>query len=190
MINLAESLHFTYSNKLFTIILLNVLVSIGVKGEGTKTSSPTDQTITALLSAPDLLSGPYANAPDDNRVYFNIKDAVTENLYFGFDWRAYTVAAGDAARLTNLYYRIYRPDGTVALSATLWNPTNIAIGSGGTGVINGYSQAVNGPNIGGLNPTGYIPIVFDATVSGEHWIEFYRSNDSGSGYALGQCNGM
>ncbi|MDI5951098.1 MBG domain-containing protein [Flavobacterium yafengii] len=147
-----------------------IFLSTSVFAEGTPTLSPNANNITAVLSAPDLSNGSYFNAPEDNRIYFNIANASTENLYFGFDWREYSV--GNPNRINNLYYRIRRPDGTVAVTA-LWNSANSVAGS-----IDSHAKALAGPNIGSVT-TGYTPLVFDPTVSGEHWIEFYRSNDGG-----------
>ncbi|MDI6046939.1 MBG domain-containing protein, partial [Flavobacterium yafengii] len=159
----------TVSYCLFILPFL-IFLSTSVFAEGTPTLSPNANNITAVLSAPDLSNGSYFNAPEDNRIYFNIANASTENLYFGFDWREYSV--GNPNRINNLYYRIRRPDGTVAVTA-LWNSANSVAGS-----IDSHAKALAGPNIGSVT-TGYTPLVFDPTVSGEHWIEFYRSNDGG-----------
>ncbi|MDI1303973.1 MAG: DUF11 domain-containing protein, partial [bacterium] len=154
----------------FTISFLISLFSLSVFAEGTPTLSPNANNITAVLSAPDLSNGSYFNAPEDNRIYFNIANASTENLYFGFDWRQY--ATGNPGRLNNVYYRIRRPDGSIAVTA-LWNNN-----TGVPGSIDSHAQALAGPNIGGLT-TGYSPLVYDPDVAGEHWIEIYRSNDGG-----------
>ncbi|GHB67277.1 hypothetical protein GCM10007390_20730 [Persicitalea jodogahamensis] len=132
--------------------------------EGTKQASPTSNTISALLSAPDLANGSYFNTSEDNRLYFSIKNFSTESLYFGFDWRDYSGSSANLA--TPVYYRIMNPDGTVALGPTLWTGT-------GNGKINTYAQAVAGPNINGSVPTGYSPLVFNPTVNGEYWIEYW-----------------
>ncbi|MES2864940.1 MAG: DUF11 domain-containing protein, partial [Bacteroidota bacterium] len=155
---------------LLILPFLFFLFSLSVFAEGTPTLSPNANNITAVLSAPDLSNGSYFNAPEDNRIYFNIANASTENLYFGFDWREY--ATGNPSRVNNLYYRIRRPDGTVAVTA-LWNSANGVAGS-----IDSHEKALAGPNIGSVT-TGYTPLIFDPTVSGEHWIEIYRSNDGG-----------
>ncbi len=132
--------------------------------EGTRQVSSTSNTISALLSAPDLANGSYFNAPEDNRLYFSIKNFSTESLYFGFDWRDYD---GTSANLASpVFYRIMNPNGTVALGPTLWTGT-------GNGKINTYAQAVAGPNINGSVPTGYSPLVFNPTVNGEYWIEYW-----------------
>lgn len=154
----------------FILSFLSILFTSSVFAEGTPTISPNAANITAVLSAPDLQSGSYFNCGEDNRIYFNIGNSTSENLYFGFDWRGYSV--GIPARLSNLYYRIKNPSGTVVQSG-LWNNT---LGSAGS--IDTHAKALIGPNIGSVT-TGYTPLVFDPTVTGEHWIEFYRSNDGG-----------
>ena len=152
------------------VSLLLFLNPILLFAEGTPTLSPNATNITAVLVAPDLLSGSYLGAPEDNRIYFNISNKSTERLYFGFDWREYKV--GSPARLTNLYYKIYNPSGVV-VSSGLWDST---LGSAGS--IDTHAKALIGPNIGGVS-TGYTPLIFTPSTTGEHWIEFYRSNDNG-----------
>ncbi|WP_395043054.1 DUF11 domain-containing protein, partial [Flavobacterium sp.] len=159
-------------NKYSFIILslLSIMFTSNSFAEGTPTLSPNAVNITAVLSAPDLASGSYFGCGEDNRIYFNISSIATERLYFGFDWRQYAV--GSPPRLTNVYYRIRRPDGSVAVTA-LWDST---LGSAGS--IDTHAKALIGPNIGSTT-TGYAPLIFNPTITGEHWIEFYRSNDGG-----------
>ena len=110
---------------------------------------------------------------EDNRIYFRIgTNFASEALYFGFDFRTYGV--GSPLRANNVYYRIRRPDGSIAVNSTPWNPATASNGS-----INSYTQAVTGPNIG-TTVGGYNPLSFQPTVAGEHWIEFFRSNDGGT----------
>lgn len=161
------------------IVLLCVFASVfnfDTKAEGTKTVSPTSNNLTSLVIIPYRNSGSFLNCNEDNRIYFRIKDHTVENFYFGFDWRQYRngVTSGTISNLTDVYYRIRRPDGSVVVGPTLWNPNNAA------GKINSYAQALAGPNINGLNPTGYTPLTFDPSVNGEFWIEMYRSNDGGA----------
>ncbi|WP_298302474.1 hypothetical protein, partial [Flavobacterium sp.] len=161
------------SFKNLLLVLFFALLSLNVFAEGTPTASPNAANITALLSAPDLNSGPYFNAPEDNRVKFTITNNATQNLYFGFDWRQY--AAGSPPRLTDIYWRIRRSsDLAVVVGPTLWNS---ALGSAGS--IDTHAQALAGPNIAGSVPTGYNPIIFDPTQDGEYFIEIYRSSDLG-----------
>lgn len=161
------------------IVLLCIVASVfnfDANAEGTKTVSPTSSSLTSLVIIPYRNSGSFLNCNEDNRIYFRIKDHTVENFYFGFDWRQYSngVTSGTVPNLNDVYYRIRRPDGSVIVGPTLWNPNNSA------GKINSYTQALAGPNINGLNPTGYTPITFDPTVNGEFWIEMYRSNDGGA----------
>ncbi len=141
--------------------------------EGTPQLSPNANTITAVLVAPDLSSGSFLNCLEDNRIYFRVgTNFTTESLYFGFDFRTYGI--GSPLRADNVYYRIRRPNGSIAVNTTLWNPSTASNGS-----INSYTQAVAGPNIGGVT-TGYAPLVFNPDTFGEHWIEFFRSTDGGA----------
>lgn len=151
------------------------VINFDAIAEGTKTISPTASNLTSLVIIPYRNSGSYLNCNEDNRIYFRIKDHTVENFYFGFDWRQYRngVTSGTISNLTDVYYRIRRPDGSVIVGPTLWNPNNNA------GKINTYAQALAGPNINGLNSSGYTPITFDPSTNGEFWIEMYRSNDGG-----------
>ncbi|MCP9762763.1 hypothetical protein, partial [Lacihabitans soyangensis] len=154
----------------FAIIFIVLFYALPLKvfAEGTKEISPVSTAITALAYMPSINSGPYFNAPEDNRLYFNIKDFNNERLYFGFNWTDYN----GFTNTTNMYYRIHRPDGTVVLGPTLWSAS-------GNGYIDTYAKAVAGPNIGGLTPSGYAPLTFTPAQNGEYWIEIYRSNDGG-----------
>ena len=161
------------------IVLLCVVASVfnyDANAEGTKTVSPTSSNLTSLVIIPYRNSGSFLNCNEDNRIYFRIKDHTVENFYFGFDWRQYQngVTSGTIGNLTDVYYRIRRPDGSVAVGPNLWNPNS------NIGKINTYNQAIAGPNINGLNPSGYVPLTFDPTTNGEFWIEMYRSNDGGA----------
>ncbi|WP_395061309.1 DUF11 domain-containing protein, partial [Flavobacterium sp.] len=152
------------------LVMFFMFLSSNVFAEGTPSVSPNSTAITSLLSAPDLLSGPYYGCGEDNRIKFYVTDNVNENLYFGFDFRNYVVGA--TTRQNNVYWRIFNPSGTVVASGN-WNST---IGSAGS--IDNYTQAINGPNIGGIT-TGYAPLTFNPVVNGEFYMEIYRSNDAG-----------
>ncbi len=156
--------------KLF-VVTITLLISNAIQAEGTPTVSPNSTNITGLLVDPEYNSGPFHNSPTDSRLRFHILNNTSENLYFGFDFREYENSA-IPARVNNLYYRIFRPNGTIAASG-LWNST-----FNSTGSIDNYTEAINGPNIGGVT-TGYTPIVFNPDANGEHWIELYRSNNGG-----------
>jgi hypothetical protein len=143
--------------------------------EGSKTASPTSSNITALGLLPDRLTGPYLNCPEDNRLYFRITDHTTENLYYGFDWRNYTPNVPNPS-INTMYARIYDPSGN-QVGSPIQLPTS------GSGYINGFNQAFNGPNIAGSAPSGYNPLSFNPTSNGEYWMEIYRSDNGGGSMA-------
>lgn len=151
-------------NVLFLFLYVNVFISLTVKAEGTPQVSPNSTAITALGILPNQLRGSYFNAPAYQRIYFRFNNHNTENLYFGFDWNDY---GGTTNSITDLYYRILDPSGTVVLGPI--NYTN-----SGYGFISSYNQAIAGPNLWGANPSGYRPRKFDPISNGDYWIEFWR----------------
>lgn len=149
------------------LLLITVLTGSQTFSEGTKEISPKSGSISALVLMPDRKTGSYKNADDDNRIRFNIA-SLNEKLYFGFKWQEYGTgtAVGE-----NMYVRIYRPNGTLAAGP-------IQLSNSGDGYISSYSRAIAGPNIGGTT-SGYDAKSFTPTVTGEHYIEIYRSTDGG-----------
>ena len=97
------------------------------------------------------------------RLNIYIGDPSTEKIYIGLN---------DGA--ASLYYQLRDPDGLVVPGFSL-----TAIPTAGTGYIYNYSQAYNGPNIGGSNPSGYTPIVVTPVKTGNYYLEF-ASDASGS----------
>lgn len=171
------SLKILFLSVSFSLMFLNLFA------EGTKQVSPNSgTTLTALMSLPNIGSGSYFNAPLDNRVRFIIHDHVNENLYFGFDWRAYSTTSSNNARITNVYWRIKNAAGTVVAGPTLWNS---GTGNSVQGNINTLAKANAGPNINGSQSAGYTPITFDPSENGEYYIEYYRSSNSGAGPVSG-----
>jgi hypothetical protein len=142
-----------------------------VHAEGTATISPSSANITALALIPSGGSGSYLGCSQDNRIYFNIANNATENLYFGFNWRNYA-SSGTNPTIANMYIKIFNPSGALVSGPTQLNNT-------GAGFISTYAQAIAGPNVAGSTPAGYTPLSFDPTVNGDYWVEIYRSNDGG-----------
>lgn len=159
-------------NLLRTALLLPVLLFLffTLKAEGTKEVMPNSTNGVALSVAPGVSAGAYRGASAQNRIRFYISDAATENFYFGY--RAYNRNTTPAE--ISIYYRIVNAAGTQIVAPTLLNTT-----AGTAGRITTYAQAVAGPNIGGLVPTGYTPRLFDPTAGGEYFIELYESTDAG-----------
>jgi len=163
-------MRFLFQFKTLLIVILLLLNFQDSFSEGTKEAMVTSTSGTALLVKPDYSYGSYRGCSATNRIYFRIKDFNIENFYFGLKKYMRIPSAGVP---TNVYYRILNPSGTQVVAPT-------AVPSSGTGYISSYTQAVAGPNIGGLVPTGYTPISYHPTVNGEFYIEIYRSNDAGA----------
>ncbi len=161
-----------------------------VSAEGTKTISPTPYSCTALALLPSRNNGDYLGCDESNRIYFRIADCTAEKLFYGFNWQRYGSGTNSPMEymssvtrmscqeygggvLHNMYMKIFSPDGSLAAGP-------IKLPASGTGFISTYQQAVAGPQIGNLNPSGYLPLVFTPKVNGEYWIELYRSNDGGA----------
>jgi hypothetical protein len=138
-----------------------------VYSEGTPQAMPNATNGVALYVANGSASGPYRDAPAQNRVRFYIVNNATENLYFNV--RAFDRATTPAQ--VQPYYRILTAAGVQVVA-----PTQITTGQ----QIATYAQAVAGPNIGGLVPAGYTPITFDPAANGEYYIELYVSADGGA----------
>jgi Secretion system C-terminal sorting domain len=154
------------------LILLSFF-SLQAHAEGTKQAMPDSANGTGLYLATGLLSGPYLNCAVDQRLRFSIKDHTVENLYFALQARDRSLATPPL--VTNMYYKIFNPLGTLVAGPTLIPST-----AGSNGFIQHYSQAVAGPNIGGATPVGYAPITFDPVVNGDYYVEIYRSADGGT----------
>jgi hypothetical protein len=162
--------------QIFYILLLNFFC-LSLQAEGTKEVSPVEANLTGLAVIPSISSGSYLNCPEDNRIYFRINDFNTERFYFGVRPHNYQAVAGKpntAFCADSIFVRIYNPSGSVIFQQKL----DTTVGS--AGFINTFAQAVAGPNIGGLTPTGYNPITITPTVNGAYWIEFYYSVDNGA----------
>ena len=149
------------------VLLLGINPSL--KAEGTAQAMPNPANGVALLIYATNSSGNYLNAPTENRVFFHVKDHTTENLYFGLHPRK----VSPNGLSTNSYYRILDPSGTVVAGPTLLP------NSANPGFIADYATASAGPNINGLNASGYDPILFDPTSNGEYYIELYNSTNGG-----------
>ncbi|MCF2443546.1 T9SS type A sorting domain-containing protein [Dyadobacter sp. CY345] len=152
---------------LFLLFALLVTTESRTLAEGTKEISPRSGSISALVLMPDRNTGSYKGSPDDNRIKFNIA-STNEKFYYGFNWQEY---GSSTAVGTDMYIRIYTPNGTLAAGP-------IQLPNSGDGYISSYTRAVNGPNLGNMT-NGYDAKVFVPTVTGEHYIEIYRSADKG-----------
>ncbi|HKL07123.1 MAG TPA: Ig-like domain-containing protein, partial [Bacteroidales bacterium] len=108
------------------------------------------------------------NCPENERI--NIYLEAGEKLYLGMKMNTERYS-GDV--WTNYRYRSFRikdPSGAVVL------PERMMVNSGDPGYIDNYSEAVTGPNGAILNGStisgGYEPIIYTASTTGNHYIEF------------------
>ncbi|WMX13273.1 cadherin-like domain-containing protein [Aureispira sp. CCB-E] len=145
-----------------------------LRAEGTSAVMPNNTNGTALFVRFDLGMGPYRDAISENILKISINDHTVENLYLGLNaWERITNQP-----VTDGFYRIVDPLGVEVVP-----PTPIPVA--GPGFIATYAQAVAGPNVNGLNPAGYPPIVFNPTVNGDYRVELYRSTDGGATTVVG-----
>lgn len=164
--------------KFYIIVILWILVSAtanNLQAEGTKEVMPnnthgTGLIVSTITAFPLGRVGSHIGAVSDKRLYFNIKDFTVENLYYGFHWNFLTIGTV-VGPYADVYMRIYDPTGTLVSQFNM--PTT------GAGFINSYTEAITGPNIGGVTPAGYSPLMFTPTQNGDYWVEFYRSADGG-----------
>ncbi|MBO9562733.1 MAG: T9SS type A sorting domain-containing protein [Niastella sp.] len=138
-----------------------------VMAVGTAQVMPNPANGAAILIAPTVLSGPYREAPAQNRISFVVADHEGENFYFNV--KAYDRTLGIANQVA-VYYRIMDALDNMIVGATPISPGQ---------QISTYNQAVAGPNIDGTAPTGFVPLVFNPSANGTYYIEIYFSTDAG-----------
>lgn len=149
--------------------------------EGTKQVSSSATTLSGLYYSPTSNYGSYLNGPTDNNINFVISDFTTERFYFGFSWTNYG-NTGAATQVLNystqnefMYYRILDSNGVVVAG-----PTLLTRAAGSAGQITSYAQAIAGPRIGTLNPSGYIPIQYIPTKNDTFVIQYWRGTSATS----------
>ncbi|RYY41511.1 MAG: T9SS type A sorting domain-containing protein [Chitinophagaceae bacterium] len=119
-----------------------------------------------------VTSGPYRDAPTENRLRFYLKTG--EKLYFG--WNSYNRADPNPAQVP-VYYRIIRSSDEQEMVV----PTLVTPGSGNPGYIPDWTTARNGPTV--INGAGYDALQFDpggGANAEEYFIEIYQSADAGA----------
>ncbi len=162
--------------------LLLVFPSLFFSQEGTKQISPDPTRLSGLDYNPAILYGSYFNAPEDNAIHFTINNFNTERFYFGFSWTEYANTAGATTTLNYstrngfFYYRILDSSGNVMVGPTLMSKA----ATNAPGQILTYAEASNGPRIGTLNPSGYLPIQYTPTKNDTFTIECWRGTSATS----------
>ena len=163
--------------KFLFFLLAFSLLNITVFAEGTKEVSPSENNLTGLAVLTTTGAGSFLNCPEDNRIYFRIKDFNTEKFYFGVRPHYYNSLTGKPNSTwcaDSIYVRIYNPSGAVVFQQKL------DTSAGSAGFINTYAQAIAGPNVGGLATAGYNPLTVTPLMNGDYWMEFYYSQDGGA----------
>jgi hypothetical protein len=160
-----------------------LMESPGVRAEGTKQVMPdaingTGLIVSTTTSFPLGNVGSYLGGPNDNHIQIHIKDFTTEVFYYGFNWEPLSPAGTPSTgTYTDVYMNIYDPTGTLVQTINL--PTS------GAGFISSYTAAIQGPQIGGVPTTGYVPKSFSPTMNGDYYVSFYRSSDGGATHMAG-----
>ena len=132
-----------------------------VFGEGTKELSPDPSQIASIVLNPAGSTGPYQGASQEDRIYFRISDAATENFYFGAgNFRT----SNTGAVYPNVWMQIKNSAGAVVHGPVYMNGSQIT----------SHAQAVAGVNIAGSVPGGFTPLTFDPSANGDYYIEFWQ----------------
>ncbi|NVO21190.1 MAG: T9SS type A sorting domain-containing protein [Bacteroidetes bacterium] len=161
-----------------SVVVYFSLVSVSLlHAEGTKQLEPTNPATTANRRTRlmfDQSTGSAHRTPfatigcaEKYRLNVYISDPSTEKIYLGFN---------DGTN--SLFYQVKDPDGVIVTGFTL-----AQVPASGNGFITSWDQAVAGPKIGTVNPTGYTPKILTPTKTGNYYIEFapYQSGGSFSG---------
>jgi hypothetical protein len=156
-----------------------------IQAEGTKQVMPNSTNGTGLIVSTTTTFplgnvGSYLNCPVDDRIYFHISNYQTETLYYGFNWETLSPAT-PITTYTDVYMNVYDPNGNaVPGSPFLLNST-----AGQAGFISTYIQGIQGPKIGGVPTTGYVPGVIPPYMNGDYYVTFYRSDNGGVTHITG-----
>lgn len=147
--------------KISTLFIL--LIFQNIQAEGTKQLRPDSaskgsvQILARVKSGKDFAT---YGGPEDFRLNVTVCQA-NEVVCLGFQ------------RRSNTKFRVFDPNGNLVVNET---SIDFPYVSTTPGLINTYRQAVLGPNL--VNPLGYNPIKFTATVTGDYYIEFLRPETS------------
>ena len=137
-----------------------VLFSLNTNAEGTRVIMRTDSSHGKLQVYQTF--GPFATYNCEPAYRLNISICNPgEKVCFGF---GYTRDA-DQIIHKDVQFRIKDPAGNIIMG-----PMTLDTGAGAAGFIENYQQAVAGPNT--LDTTGYIPLCFTPSTTGDYYIEF------------------
>jgi len=156
-----------------------------IEAEGTKQVMPNSTNGTGLIVSTTTTFplgnvGSYLNCPVDDRIYFHISSYQTETLYYGFNWETLSPVT-PITTYTDVYMNVYDPTG----AAVPGSPFLLKSTAGQAGFISSYIQAIQGPKIGGIPTTGYVPGVIAPYMNGDYYVTFYRSDNGGVTHITG-----
>ncbi|GAA4342921.1 T9SS type A sorting domain-containing protein [Flaviaesturariibacter amylovorans] len=155
----------------YLLVLLCLVGSLAVRAEGTlevMTNSVNGVGLN-ISNVNSVTSGPYRDAPTENRLRFYLKAG--ERLHFG--WNAYNRNDPTPTQVP-VYYRIIRSSDEVEVVP----PTLVTPGTGNRGYIPSFAAAQAGPDtLAGAG--GYKALEFIPGTAGEYFIEIYQSDDGG-----------
>lgn len=157
------------------VLLLGGVHYLHAEGTGTinqYTGSTYPSHVSSLLVAAGNNFGPTLNCSNSQKIYVRV-NSTSERIYCGFRFFDYENAA-TSTRSSNVYIRVYRPDGTVL------STTQLPTGSSSAGNINNYNACVQGPNaLRTSGAGGYTPLTLTPTTTGLYSIRIYRSSNGG-----------
>ena len=165
---------------IFTFLLF--AVTLNLRAEGTKQLEPSTPNAVngscelALYTGGMTANGyriPFATTgcAAKYRLYVHISDPSTEIIYFGLKQNG----------SQPLFYRVMDPDNLQVTGVAPLLTVQPAVGT--NGYITTYNEAINGPQIGAVNPLGYKPLIVYPTKAGDYYLEFAQD-------ALGNTNNM
>jgi gliding motility-associated-like protein len=144
----------------YLFLLSLLIVNIGsVYSEGTKNIMPNGTYIGRLNFEPSFTNFAMYGCLTTERLNIHIAN-VGEKIYYGFG----KVFDANQIQMYDLVYRIKDPNGNIVVNQT-------SVPSSGTGYISSYTKAYSGPDV--VNSSGYPPLSYTATTTGDYYIEFY-----------------
>ena len=169
----------------YSLIVLFYCCNISsISAEGTKelAPNPTDR-LYLLTNASGYYDFATYNSTDEQRIYFNIDNPLTEQVFLGFSQPVSSGHFPCSGNSIDAYFRIIAPNGRVVYPE-IDNPRGQLLTDSTINIL-AKSQAMNGPNqivnIGGYNAFLFNPSNLE---SGDYYIEFSQNEISPSAEIL------
>ncbi|MBI5217426.1 MAG: gliding motility-associated C-terminal domain-containing protein [Bacteroidia bacterium] len=139
-------------------MLLLFLQPFHAFSDGNGQLQPTDSSESKIQIMPFFSWFAMYNCPEEYRLYIHV-NSVNEKICLGFG----NIKDVGGAIKHDVLFRIKDPSGNIVLPAD-------TVPYSGTGYINSFSEVVAGPSL--VSPSGYAPVVFQPTTTGDYYIEF------------------